>query len=239
MGHTLGDVEIVFGILLIFSFTAFAVFLNLPQPAATTTTTTTEVTTTSTTNPTTSTTTRRTTTTSSTTTIPSSTTTTTTMLIECAADVDCGKEHYDGTYICLSNEATTALLNCKPKCLHGACSEKCEMQLLDKCNRTQICIPGWRRCVDENKFENVTTKLEIFSDKYVTYRGYQFRLNYTSYLNDYEVRLLLLDVIAPGGGRDQAIAMWDMPTKLDDMEIGIYGVKRFSAIIWIQKITAT
>jgi hypothetical protein len=30
--------------------------------------------------------------------------------------------------------------------------------------------------------------------------------------------------------------MWDMPTTLDDMEVGIYGVKRDSAIIWLQKI---
>jgi hypothetical protein len=236
MGLELGDFEIVLGILLIFAFTLFAVFLNLPQPAATTTTTT-EVTTTSTTTTTTTTTSRTTTSAASTSSSTTAATTTTTMFrVECAADIDCGKEHYDGTYICLPNEATTALRNCTPKCVHGACTEKCETLLLDKCNQTEVCIPGWRRCVDRDKFKNVSAKVEVFPDKYATYRGYQFRLNYTAYLNEYEVRLLLIDIITPGGGRDQTIAMWDMPTTLDDMEVGIYGVKRDSAIIWLQKI---
>jgi hypothetical protein len=238
MGHKLDEAEIVLGILLIFAFTLFAVFLNLPQPTATTTTTTTEVTTTSTTSSTATTTSRITTSAASTSSSnPAATTTTTMFEIECAADVDCGKEHYDGTYICLTDGPTTALQNCTPKCVHGACTEKCEVaRMFDRCNRTQVCIPGWRRCVDRDRFENVSAKVEVFSDKYVTYRGYQFRLNYTAYQNEYEVRGLFLDVVVPSGGREQAILLWDIPAELDSMEVGIYGIKRDSAIIWLQKI---
>jgi hypothetical protein len=240
MGHKLDEAEIVLGILLILVFTAFIAYLTFQQPATTTTlmTTTSAAFLPSSTTSLTTTTSRTTTSAASTSSSnPAATTTTTMLAIECAADIDCGKEHYEGTYICRTEGPTTALQNCTPKCVHGACTEKCDkFQSFDRCNRTQVCIPGWRRCVDRDRFKNVSAKVEVFPDKYTTYRGYQFRLNYTAYLNAYEVRLLLIDVIAPGGGRDQTIATWDMPTTLDDMEVGIYGVKRYSAIIWLQKI---
>jgi hypothetical protein len=106
--------------------------------------------------------------------------------------------------------------------------------MFDRCNKTTLCIPGWRRCVDRDRFEN-TTELELFYGKYSAYRGYQFKLNYTAYQNAYEVRGLFVDVILPDGGRDRIIVLWDATSEVGDMEVGIYGVKRDSAIIWLQK----
>lgn len=231
----MSKILIFLGVVFIIGFTMFSIILNLYfSPAVTTTTTTTTPspstvptsTTTSTTKTTTST-----TTTSSSTTI---TTTTTTQPVQCGSNPDCGDEYYSGTYFC--NNDVVSLLKCKPRCVLGICKEKCEIEPIDKCGRNETCLPGRRFCVDEWEFENVTSILEIYPDRYVAgYKGYKFRLNYTVYSSPYETSAILIDVVKPDGMKTQMMSRWDIEGTIDDLEVGIYSIKRSSAVIWIQK----
>ncbi len=128
-------------------------------------------------------------------------------------------------------------MRCKPRCVLGICKERCEIEPIDKCGRNETCLSGRRFCVKEWEFENITAIVEIYSDRYVTgYKGYKFRLNYTVYISSFETSAILIDVIKPEGTETQIMSRWDIEGKIDDLEIGIYSIKRSSTIIWIQRI---
>ena len=143
--------------------------------------------------------------------------------------------YYDGTYFC--NKDVVSLRECTPRCVLGVCKEKCEIQPLDKCGRNETCVPGRRYCIKEWEFENVTSFVEVYPDRYVTaYKNYLFRLNYTVYVSEYEVRAVLVDLVKPDGSEEQFLIRWDIDARVDDFEVGIYAIKRASAVLWIRKI---
>jgi len=148
---------------------------------------------------------------------------------------DCGEEYYAGTYICYKDDV--ALMKYLPRCINGVCKEKVEIQPIDKCHRNETCVPGRKRCLEQGKMENVSAFVEIYPDRYVTgYKGYEFRLNYTVYISPYETSAILIDVIKPDGTEKQIMSRWDIEGKIDELEIGIYSIKRSSIVIWIQKV---
>jgi hypothetical protein len=148
---------------------------------------------------------------------------------------DCGADYYAGTYICYGGDV--ALMKYLPRCVNGVCKEKVEIQPVDKCHRNETCIPGRGKCLKEGEMENASAFIEIYSDRYVSgYGGYSFRLNYTVYTSPYETLAILVDVIKPDGTETQVMSRWDIEGKIDDLEMGIYSIKRSSAVIWLQKI---
>lgn len=123
-----------------------------------------------------------------------------------------------------------------PRCIGGVCKEKVGIQLIDKCHRNETCVPGRKRCLKSGEVENVTAFVEIYPDRFTGYKGYRFRLNYTVYISPYETSAILMDVIKPDGTETQIMSRWDIEGKIDELEIGIYSIKRSSAIIWIREI---